>query len=94
MKVPYSNNVVFLMLCSEFDDYLEMIIAYGYITMFASAIPVAAFVQIVYNFVEMKSDIFKLCFVVQRPRVVREKGIGSWRLVMQLQVKVKFILNN
>eukprot|EP00210_Caulerpa_lentillifera_P003186 g3044.t2 len=70
----------------EFDDYLEMIIAYGYITMFASVVPFAAFVQMIYNFIELKSDTFKLCFVVQRPRVVRENGIGSWRRVMQLQV--------
>ena len=63
-----------------------MVIAFGYVTMFASAFPLAAFIQILYNLIEMKSDVYKLCFVVQRPPVVRANGIGSWQVVLQIQV--------
>lgn len=70
-----------------------MVIAFGYITMFASAFPFAAFVQIVYNLIEMKSDVYKLCFVVRRPRVIRTSGIGTWQMVMQTQVSFQSLMN-
>ena len=71
---------------SGFDDYLEMVIAFGYVTMFACAYPLASAVQIVYNIIEMKSDTFKMCYVCKRPPVVRESGIGSWEVVLRAQV--------
>lgn len=70
----------------EFDDYLEMVIEFGYVTMFASAFPLAAVWQFAYNWIEMKSDAFKLCFLCQRPVVARENGIGSWEYVLKIQV--------
>eukprot|EP01023_Acetabularia_acetabulum_P030851 TRINITY_DN29039_c0_g1_i5.p1 TRINITY_DN29039_c0_g1~~TRINITY_DN29039_c0_g1_i5.p1 ORF type:complete len:543 (-),score=74.26 TRINITY_DN29039_c0_g1_i5:5-1633(-) len=40
----------------EFDDYLEMVIQFGYVTMFAAAFPGAAFISVFYNVIEMKQD--------------------------------------
>ncbi|GMH43041.1 hypothetical protein BSKO_10963 [Bryopsis sp. KO-2023] len=77
----------------EFDDYLEMVIEFGYVTMFASAYPLASFIQILYNLVEMKSDAFKLCFVCQRPPVARENGIGSWENVLKAQATLSVFTN-
>lgn len=77
----------------QFDDYLEMVIEFGYLTMFASAFPLGSFVQIIYNIIEMKSDAFKLCFVVKRPPVIRENGIGSWQTVLEVQTWISIFTN-
>lgn len=54
--------------------------------MFASAFPLASFVQLLYNLIEMKSDLLKLCYISQRPPVARERNIGSWGQVLSFQV--------
>jgi hypothetical protein len=73
-----------------FDDYLEMCIEFGYVTLFASSFPLAALLSIVCNLVETRSDAFKLSFVTRRPllrrRVGREEGrnlMGAWLPVLR-----------
>jgi len=44
----------------EFSDYIEMVIQFGYITMFAAALPLGAFFSLVFNIIEMYSDKYKL----------------------------------
>jgi anoctamin-10 len=65
-----------------FDDYLEIIIQYGYVTLFASAMPLAPVVSLLTNIVEMNSDLFKLKYVCARPLAVRAAGVGMWRAVI------------
>lgn len=62
----------------SFDDYLEMTIQFGYITLFASAFPLAAYIGAVANLVEVRSDGVKLASVCQRPRPFRKATIGMW----------------
>jgi len=55
-----------------------MISQFGYIAMFAAAFPFAGLLAFVSNLVEIRSDLFKLSFVVRRPKPVRAPGIGIW----------------
>ena len=50
-----------------FDDYLEMFIQFGYVTLFSSAYPLAGLCALLNNLIEVRSDAFKLCFIHQRP---------------------------
>ena len=59
-----------------------MVIQFGYVTLFASAFPLSAAISVVCNFVEMKSDLFKLSFLTRRPRSVRVGDIGTWAQVL------------
>eukprot|EP01059_Diplonema_ambulator_P005295 TRINITY_DN1503_c2_g2_i1.p1 TRINITY_DN1503_c2_g2~~TRINITY_DN1503_c2_g2_i1.p1 ORF type:complete len:755 (+),score=161.47 TRINITY_DN1503_c2_g2_i1:36-2267(+) len=62
-----------------FDDYLEMVIEFGYVVLFASAFPLAAALSVVCNVIEMKSDLLKLTMVYQRPAPARVSNIGIWQ---------------
>ncbi|KAJ0399793.1 hypothetical protein P43SY_002938 [Pythium insidiosum] len=44
-----------------FDDYLELFVQFGQVTLFASAYPLAALWSLVNNVMEIRSDGFKLC---------------------------------
>ena len=61
----------------SFDDYLEMVIAFGYITLFASAFPLASGLTLLCLIVETKSDMFKVFWVNRRPLPKRVKDIGA-----------------
>eukprot|EP00434_Breviolum_minutum_P024335 symbB.v1.2.021490.t1/scaffold1806.1/size131321/5 len=77
----------------QFDDFLEMVIEFGYVTLFASAFPLAAAMSVVSNVIELKSDIFKLALVYQRPMPHRMKSIGIWRQLLHLIAAVSIITN-
>lgn len=62
----------------DFDDYLEMVIQFGYVTLFASAFPLAAIVSFACNVLELLSDAFKLVSLHRRPRPHRTASIGGW----------------
>ena len=76
-----------------FDDYLEMVIQYGYITLFASAFPFAPALSFITNIIEMKSDGFKVSFLVKKPQVKRVKSIGTWNTVLIIQTWISVITN-
>ena len=60
----------------QFDDYIEMVVQFGYVTLFASAFPLCSAVTILFLFLEARSDMFKLLFLTRRPVVRRAKSIG------------------
>lgn len=63
-----------------YDDYLEMFIQFGYVVLFSSVYPIAAFWAIFNNLLEIRADAFKLCMVYQRPMSKRVKDIGAWQV--------------
>ncbi|KAK3237448.1 hypothetical protein CYMTET_52480 [Cymbomonas tetramitiformis] len=77
----------------QFDDFLEMVIEFGYVTMFASAFPLGAALSLVYNVVEMKSDAIKLSWACQRPPSMRAANIGTWQTVLSTMTVLAAITN-
>ena len=67
----------------QFDDYLEMVIQIGYVTLFAGAFPLAAPLSVVCNVLELYSDTFKLTHVTRRPVVHRITNIGVWSILVK-----------
>lgn len=67
-----------------FDDYLEMFIQFGYVTLFSSAYPLAGLCALLNNLIEIRSDAFKLCYIYQRPFPQRVESIGSWQTAMEV----------
>ncbi|CAL4119685.1 unnamed protein product [Meganyctiphanes norvegica] len=67
-----------------FDDYLEMFMQFGYVFLFSSVYPMAAFWAVLNNLLELKTDAFKLCRVYRRPRSKRVGGIGVWQGAFEL----------
>ncbi|XP_023320321.1 anoctamin-8 isoform X1 [Eurytemora carolleeae] len=76
-----------------FDDYLEMFIQFGYVTLFSSAYPLAGLCALLNNIIEIRSDAFKLCFIYQRPFSQRVKNIGSWQTAMEVMGIIGVVVN-
>uniref|UniRef100_A0A6A7FSV7 Anoctamin n=2 Tax=Hirondellea gigas TaxID=1518452 RepID=A0A6A7FSV7_9CRUS len=67
-----------------YDDYLEMFLQFGYVFLFSSVYPMAAFWALLNNVLELKTDAFKLCRVMQRPSVKKCSDIGVWQNCFEL----------
>lgn len=79
---------------STFDDYLELVIQYGYVMLFAPVFPLAACCALLNNLLEIRSDAFKLCFVYQRPFAIGKScGIEQWENVLY-SLGIAAIANN
>jgi len=77
----------------DFDDFLEMVIQFGYITLFASAAPIVPAIALLCNSIEYVSDLFKLTFLCRRPRLVRAKTIGIWWRLLYLLMLLSIFSN-
>lgn len=76
-----------------FDDFFEMIITFGYITLFASAFPLASFISIIFIYFESRSDLFKLEKLMKRPVVKKMFDIGSWQYVLEFMAFISIFTN-
>jgi hypothetical protein len=66
----------------SFDDYMEIVIQLGYVTLFASAYPLASWISIVANMIEIRSDGFKIARLCRRPHPIRCSGLGMWNTLV------------
>lgn len=67
-----------------FDDYLEMIMTFGYITLFASAFPLGATITCLFIYIETRSDCYKIDTNMKRPFSRTCHDIGTWELALDL----------
>lgn len=67
-----------------FGDMAEIVIQFGYCTLFAAAFPLAPLMGFVSGFVEMRVDAWKLCQMHRRPEPRSMEDIGSWQDAMEL----------
>lgn len=76
-----------------YDDYLEMFIQFGYVVLFSSVYPAAAFWAVFNNILEIRADAFKLCVVYQRPMSKRVKDIGAWQRTFEIVGAMSIMTN-
>lgn len=60
------------------SDYREMVIQFGYLTLFSVAWPLTACCFLVNNWVELRSDAVKIAISSRRPIPWRADSIGPW----------------
>jgi anoctamin-1 len=76
-----------------FPEYLEMILQYGFITIFVAAFPLAPFFALVNNILEMRFDAKKLLAHYRRPIFARVRSIGIWYRILDCISKLSVITN-
>ncbi|KAG5980474.1 hypothetical protein E4U55_003987 [Claviceps digitariae] len=60
------------------DDYREMVMQFGYLSLFSVAWPLAACSFLINNWVELRSDGLKIAVSCKRPIPWRSDSIGPW----------------
>lgn len=65
-----------------FEDYLELVIQYGYVAMFSAAFPLGTVISYVFLFFERRSDAYKIEKLCRRPLSWSTSDIGIWDDIM------------
>eukprot|EP00004_Rigifila_ramosa_P014061 TRINITY_DN3168_c0_g1_i2.p1 TRINITY_DN3168_c0_g1~~TRINITY_DN3168_c0_g1_i2.p1 ORF type:complete len:348 (-),score=70.21 TRINITY_DN3168_c0_g1_i2:26-1069(-) len=79
---------------STFDDYNELVLQFGYVTMFASAFPLAPLLALVNNVVEIRTDGLRILMSSRRCRYKAVNDIGAWQRVLELIGLIAVITNS
>ena len=66
-----------------FQEYLERVIQYGFLTLFVAAFPLAPFFALLNNIVEIRLDAYKWITQLRRPLAERVEDIGAWYGILQ-----------
>lgn len=66
-----------------FDDFLELALQFGMVTMFASAFPLVFAFALINNLMEIRSDALKLVVMLRRPVPRAAYSIGAWLNIFQ-----------
>jgi len=66
-----------------FDDYNELAVQLGFVTLFASAFPLAPLLALMNNVCEIRFDAWKIMDFYRRNRCELDDGIGSWHTIFE-----------
>jgi len=78
---------------SNFDDFKEMSIQFGYATLFAVSYPLAATFAYINNLIELRLDAYQLCNMHRRAHWRQQEDIGSWSAVFQMISVINVMTN-
>ncbi|KAM9310503.1 anoctamin-10 isoform 1-T3 [Pholidichthys leucotaenia] len=76
-----------------FDDYLELFLLFGYVSLFSCVYPLAAVLVVLNNITEVYSDAFKMCRVFKRPFSDPAANIGVWQLAFETMSVIAVVTN-
>uniref|UniRef100_A0A8D0A2F2 Anoctamin n=1 Tax=Sander lucioperca TaxID=283035 RepID=A0A8D0A2F2_SANLU len=76
-----------------FDDYLELFLLFGYVSLFSCVYPLAAVLVVLNNITEVYSDAFKMCRVFKRPFSDPAANIGVWQLAFEAMSVIAVVTN-
>ena len=74
-------------------DYSEIVVQYGFVTLFVAAYPLCPLLALINNNLEMHVDGYKLCHSTRRPTPHQADSVGVWSSFMSIQSNISVISN-
>ncbi|XP_063970934.1 anoctamin-4-like isoform X11 [Lytechinus pictus] len=65
-----------------FKEYLEMVVQFGFSTIFVAAFPLAPLFALLNNLIEVRLDAYKFISQLRRPVAKRAQDIGAWYAIL------------
>ncbi|CAM9717248.1 unnamed protein product [Lampetra fluviatilis] len=76
-----------------FNEYLEMVIQFGFVTLFVASFPLSPLLALLNNIMEVRVDAWKLVTKTRRPVVSRASGIGAWEDILGVVATLSVLTN-
>ncbi|CAG0884101.1 unnamed protein product [Darwinula stevensoni] len=76
-----------------FNEYCEMVLQFGFVTIFVAAFPLAPLFALINNIFEMRLDARKLLTYYRRPVAQRVIDIGIWYTILESVGKLAVLTN-
>uniref|UniRef100_A0A8C4AA98 Anoctamin n=1 Tax=Denticeps clupeoides TaxID=299321 RepID=A0A8C4AA98_9TELE len=76
-----------------FEEYLEIVLQFGFITIFVAAFPLAPLFALLNNWAEVRLDAHKFVCEYRRPVAERAQNIGVWFIILEALSHLSVIVN-
>uniref|UniRef100_A0A8C6YAL2 Anoctamin n=1 Tax=Naja naja TaxID=35670 RepID=A0A8C6YAL2_NAJNA len=76
-----------------FYEYLEMVIQFGFITLFVASFPLAPLLALLNNVLEIRVDSWKLTTQFRRPVAAKAHSIGIWQEILNGMAILSVVTN-
>jgi len=76
-----------------FDDFDEMVIQFGYVSLFVVAFPITPLLALINNTLETRVDATKLCKLTRRPEPRGAYNIGTWFDILSVVSYIAVVTN-
>ncbi|XP_056273223.1 anoctamin-5 isoform X3 [Pseudoliparis swirei] len=76
-----------------FYEYLEMVIQFGFITLFVASFPLAPLLALINNIIEVRVDAWKLTTQYRRPVAAKAHSIGAWQEILNGMAVLSVVTN-
>lgn len=76
-----------------FYEYLEMVIQFGFITLFVASFPLAPLLALLNNILEVRVDAWKLTTQFRRPIAAKAHSIGAWEEILHMIAVFSVVTN-
>uniref|UniRef100_A0A673CFY9 Anoctamin n=1 Tax=Sphaeramia orbicularis TaxID=375764 RepID=A0A673CFY9_9TELE len=76
-----------------FQEYLEMVIQFGFITLFVASFPLAPLLALFNNIIEVRVDAWKLTTQFRRPVAAKAHSIGAWEEILNGMAVLSVVTN-
>ena len=74
-------------------DYAQLIIQFGYVSLFVATFPLAPLMAYVSNYIAIRIGCWKLCQIYRRPEPRTAEDIGTWGDMLELISFLSVIFN-
>ncbi|XP_058484480.1 anoctamin-5b isoform X1 [Solea solea] len=76
-----------------FYEYLEMVIQFGFITLFVASFPLAPLLALANNILEIRVDSWKFTTQFRRPVASKARNIGAWQEILNAVAILSVVTN-
>ncbi|XP_062845579.1 anoctamin-5b isoform X1 [Trichomycterus rosablanca] len=76
-----------------FYEYLEMVIQFGFITLFVASFPLAPLLALFNNILEVRVDAWKFTTQFRRPVAAKARNIGAWQEILNVVAVLSVVTN-
>ncbi|KAF9126169.1 Anoctamin-7 [Mortierella sp. 14UC] len=76
-----------------FEEYRELVVQFGFCTLFVPAFPIAPIFALLNNILEIRVDAYKLLTQHKRPIAQAAQDIGSWEAILMLLTHISVFTN-
>uniref|UniRef100_A0AAY4EDR3 Anoctamin n=1 Tax=Denticeps clupeoides TaxID=299321 RepID=A0AAY4EDR3_9TELE len=76
-----------------FYEYLEMVIQFGFITLFVASFPLAPLLALLNNILEVRVDAWKFTTQFRRPVAAKAHSIGAWQEILNMMAVFSVVTN-
>ncbi|XP_078113866.1 anoctamin-10 [Sander vitreus] len=89
----YRNQSTLPVFPGLFSEYIELLVQFGYLSLFSCVYPLTAVLLLINNVTEIRTDAYKICKLFRKPFYAPVANMGVWQIAFEVLSFVSVVSN-